>query len=88
MLTYRYLTYICLFKALAINKPVLRRHKGSANRSSLDFFTYAPTYDPDRTIIVKVMMNLKVNRFYVCENNSHEIELSYKSIVCTHTSSF
>ena len=88
MLTYGYLTYICLFKALAINKPVLQHHKGSAKRSSLNFFTYAATYETDRTIIVKVMMNLKVNRFYVRENNSHEIELSYKSIVCKYTSSF
>ena len=36
MLTYGYITHICLFKALAINKPVLKHHKIQA--SFLDFF--------------------------------------------------
>ena len=30
MLTYGYISYICLFKALAINKPFLQHHKGPA----------------------------------------------------------
>ena len=66
MLTYGYITYICLFKALVINKPVLQHHKSSA--SSLNFFLDIPRiYDNDRTIVVQVMMNLKVNSDCVFE---------------------
>ena len=61
MLTYWYKTYICLFKALAINKPVLQHHKGPAIFLDFSFLDMSRIYDNDRTIVVQVMMNLKVN---------------------------